>query len=200
MGQLVIYRFDFLLLQNRDSQSLLPLTVKQINEALLTSDDKSNFSIDGVDVNNVCFLKLSLWFMCLSVLLLPSMSGILWVWIMFRLHLWEGYATELGEWLMLLSYLMMGLEGLSVTNGESYLFYFIFIKFLINFILIGLVYFNFLILCWSWFFCCCLFSMHRVQEFVDSNEVEGILYVSIFYFLVNLYFSLNTCVTSIWPK
>ena len=48
---------------------------------------------------------------------------------------------------MLLSYLMMGLEGLSVTNGESYLFYFIFIKFLINFILIGLVYFNFLILC-----------------------------------------------------
>ena len=60
MGQLIIYRFDFLLLQNRDSQSLLPLTVKQINEALLTSDDKSNFSIDGVDVNNVCFLKLSL--------------------------------------------------------------------------------------------------------------------------------------------
>ena len=55
MGQLIIYRFDFLLLQNRDSQSLLPLTVKQINEALLTSDDKSNFSIDGVDVNNVCF-------------------------------------------------------------------------------------------------------------------------------------------------
>ncbi|XP_030955136.1 replication protein A 32 kDa subunit B-like [Quercus lobata] len=39
--------------KNRDSQSLLPLTVKQINEALLTSDDKSNFSIDGVEVNNV---------------------------------------------------------------------------------------------------------------------------------------------------
>ena len=45
------------ILQNRDIQSLLPLTVKQINEALLTSDDKSNFTIDGVDVQNVCFLE-----------------------------------------------------------------------------------------------------------------------------------------------
>lgn len=39
--------------KSRDSQSLLPLTVKQINEAFLSSDDKSNFLIDGVDVNNV---------------------------------------------------------------------------------------------------------------------------------------------------
>jgi len=39
--------------KNRDIQSLLPLTVKQIKEALLLSDDKSNFTIDGVDVNNV---------------------------------------------------------------------------------------------------------------------------------------------------
>jgi hypothetical protein len=38
---------------------------------------------------------------------------------MFRLRLWEWYATELEELLMLLSYLMMGLEGLNVTNGES---------------------------------------------------------------------------------
>jgi hypothetical protein len=45
-------------LQNRDIQSLLPLTVKQIKEALLLSDDKSNFTIDGVDVNNVGFSKL----------------------------------------------------------------------------------------------------------------------------------------------
>lgn len=40
-------------LQNRDVQALLPLTVKQINDAFLSSDDKSNFVIDGVDVNNV---------------------------------------------------------------------------------------------------------------------------------------------------
>ena len=42
-------------LQNRDVQALLPLTVKQINDAFLSSDDKSNFVIDGVDVNNVSF-------------------------------------------------------------------------------------------------------------------------------------------------
>ncbi|KAL9242260.1 hypothetical protein vseg_016279 [Gypsophila vaccaria] len=39
--------------KNRDAQALVPLTVKQINEALLTSEDKSNFVVDGVDVNNV---------------------------------------------------------------------------------------------------------------------------------------------------
>ncbi|KAI9085144.1 hypothetical protein K1719_032855 [Acacia pycnantha] len=39
--------------KNRDAQSLLPLTVKQINDAFLLSDDKSNMIIDGVDVNNV---------------------------------------------------------------------------------------------------------------------------------------------------
>ncbi|KAI8019963.1 Replication protein A 32 kDa subunit A [Camellia lanceoleosa] len=39
--------------KNRDSQPLLPLTVKQISEAFQSSDDKSNFLIDGVDVNNV---------------------------------------------------------------------------------------------------------------------------------------------------
>ncbi|KAG6587750.1 Replication protein A 32 kDa subunit B, partial [Cucurbita argyrosperma subsp. sororia] len=39
--------------KNRDVQSLLPLTVKQINDAFLSSGDQSNFVIDGVDVNNV---------------------------------------------------------------------------------------------------------------------------------------------------
>ncbi|EPS73131.1 hypothetical protein M569_01622 [Genlisea aurea] len=39
--------------KNRDSQVLLPLTVKQISEAFQASDDKTNFIIDGVDVNNV---------------------------------------------------------------------------------------------------------------------------------------------------
>lgn len=39
--------------KNRDSQPLTPLTVKQINEAFQSSDDKTNFLIDGVDVNNV---------------------------------------------------------------------------------------------------------------------------------------------------
>jgi replication factor A2 len=39
--------------KNRDTQPLLPLTVKQINQAFQATDDKSNFIIDGVDVNNV---------------------------------------------------------------------------------------------------------------------------------------------------
>ncbi|OIV99788.1 hypothetical protein TanjilG_26126 [Lupinus angustifolius] len=39
--------------RNRDAQSLLPLTVKQINDAFQSSDDKTNLIIDGVDVNNV---------------------------------------------------------------------------------------------------------------------------------------------------
>ncbi|KAL6965776.1 hypothetical protein U1Q18_036832 [Sarracenia purpurea var. burkii] len=39
--------------KNRDTQPLIPLTVKQISQALQSSDDKSNFIIDGVDVNNV---------------------------------------------------------------------------------------------------------------------------------------------------
>ncbi|CAA3002303.1 replication A 32 kDa subunit B-like isoform X1 [Olea europaea subsp. europaea] len=42
--------------KNRDAQSLLPLTVKQISEAFQASDDKVNFLIDGVDVNNVKLL------------------------------------------------------------------------------------------------------------------------------------------------
>ncbi|XP_011094247.1 replication protein A 32 kDa subunit B isoform X1 [Sesamum indicum] len=39
--------------KNREAQALLPLTVKQISEAFQASDDKGNFLIDGVDVNNV---------------------------------------------------------------------------------------------------------------------------------------------------
>ncbi|XP_022135426.1 replication protein A 32 kDa subunit B isoform X2 [Momordica charantia] len=39
--------------KNRDVQALLPLTVKQINDAFLSNDDKSSFVINGVDVNNV---------------------------------------------------------------------------------------------------------------------------------------------------
>lgn len=39
--------------KNRDTQTLVPLTVKQISKALLSNDDKVNFLIDGVDVNNV---------------------------------------------------------------------------------------------------------------------------------------------------
>lgn len=54
--------FSFLL-QNRDAQSLLPLTVKQINDAFQSSDDKSNLVVDGVDINTV---------RCLTFLLFPS--------------------------------------------------------------------------------------------------------------------------------
>ncbi|KAG4383485.1 hypothetical protein AAZX31_13G080300 [Glycine max] len=39
--------------KNRDAQSLLPLTVKQIYDASQSSDDKINLIIDGVDVTNV---------------------------------------------------------------------------------------------------------------------------------------------------
>ncbi|KAL2338645.1 hypothetical protein Fmac_013091 [Flemingia macrophylla] len=39
--------------KNRDAQSLLPLTVKQIHDAYQSSDDKANLIVDGVDVNNV---------------------------------------------------------------------------------------------------------------------------------------------------
>ncbi|XP_057496002.1 replication protein A 32 kDa subunit B-like isoform X2 [Actinidia eriantha] len=38
--------------KNRDTQPLVPLTVKQISQAFQSSDDKSNFLIDGIDVNN----------------------------------------------------------------------------------------------------------------------------------------------------
>ncbi|XP_057501123.1 replication protein A 32 kDa subunit B-like isoform X2 [Actinidia eriantha] len=38
--------------KNRDIQSLVPLTVKQISQAFQSSDDKSSFLIDGIDVNN----------------------------------------------------------------------------------------------------------------------------------------------------
>ncbi|KAG6424142.1 hypothetical protein SASPL_114555 [Salvia splendens] len=44
--------------KNRDAQGLLPLTVKQIREAFQASDDKANFLIDGVSVNNVGYVKL----------------------------------------------------------------------------------------------------------------------------------------------
>ncbi|XP_068653257.1 replication protein A 32 kDa subunit B-like [Aristolochia californica] len=42
--------------KNRENQALLSLTVKQISEAHETSDDKSNFVIDGVDVNSIALV------------------------------------------------------------------------------------------------------------------------------------------------
>lgn len=39
--------------KNRDAQCLLPLTVKQINDAIQSSEDKANLIVDGVDVSNV---------------------------------------------------------------------------------------------------------------------------------------------------
>ncbi|GAA0169088.1 hypothetical protein LIER_23645 [Lithospermum erythrorhizon] len=39
--------------KNRETQPMVPLTVKQISGALQAGDDKVNFLIDGVDVNNV---------------------------------------------------------------------------------------------------------------------------------------------------
>jgi hypothetical protein len=61
-------------LQNREIQSLLPLTVKQITEAFLSSDDKSNFTIDGVDVNNVGFSKLDFaWVFSFDFPIMPGL-------------------------------------------------------------------------------------------------------------------------------
>ncbi|KAG2372014.1 Replication protein [Vigna angularis] len=40
------------IVSNCDAQSLLPLTVKQIYDALQTNDDKANLIVDGVVVNN----------------------------------------------------------------------------------------------------------------------------------------------------
>ncbi|KAK4713372.1 hypothetical protein R3W88_019279 [Solanum pinnatisectum] len=39
--------------KSRENPPLLPLTVKQISQAIQSSDEKSNFVIDGVDANNV---------------------------------------------------------------------------------------------------------------------------------------------------
>ncbi|OMO90583.1 Nucleic acid binding, tRNA/helicase-type [Corchorus olitorius] len=39
--------------KNRETQGLLSVTVKQISEASQSGDEKSNFIIDGVDVNNI---------------------------------------------------------------------------------------------------------------------------------------------------
>ncbi|RVW52330.1 Replication protein A 32 kDa subunit A [Vitis vinifera] len=39
--------------KSRDTQGLIPVTVKQISEASHSGDDKSNFQIDGVDVTNI---------------------------------------------------------------------------------------------------------------------------------------------------
>ncbi|XP_076884780.1 replication protein A 32 kDa subunit B [Bidens hawaiensis] len=39
--------------KHRETQTLIPLTVKQISKAMLSNDDKVNFLIDGVDCNNV---------------------------------------------------------------------------------------------------------------------------------------------------
>ncbi|KAH7544666.1 hypothetical protein FEM48_Zijuj01G0010000 [Ziziphus jujuba var. spinosa] len=42
-----------LVYRNRDIQALLPLTVKQISDAYVSGNEKSEFVIDGVDVSNV---------------------------------------------------------------------------------------------------------------------------------------------------
>lgn len=44
-----------ILWQNRDIQTLLPLTVKQLSNAIAGENGKSEFSIDGVDVTTVSF-------------------------------------------------------------------------------------------------------------------------------------------------
>ncbi|KAG4944108.1 Replication protein A subunit A [Glycine soja] len=42
--------------KSRETQGLVPVTVKQISEASQSGDEKSNFVINGVDLNNVTLL------------------------------------------------------------------------------------------------------------------------------------------------
>lgn len=98
------------LFQNRDVQTLLPLTVKQIKDAFVSANEKSEFVIDGVDVNNVGF-----------IFRLFSFLNCWWgFWLVFvlRLHLWGWSVTKLDELRMLLSFLTMGLDGWIVTSGK----------------------------------------------------------------------------------
>ncbi|KAL3536017.1 hypothetical protein ACH5RR_004478 [Cinchona calisaya] len=46
--------------KNRDTQTLIPLTVKQISEAFQSNDDKMNLVVDGAEVNNVRLVGLLL--------------------------------------------------------------------------------------------------------------------------------------------
>lgn len=55
-------------MQNREAQGLLPLTVKQIREAFQASDDKANFLIDGVSVNNVGYVFLYIFVLDVDIL------------------------------------------------------------------------------------------------------------------------------------
>lgn len=51
-----LYLILFVVLLNRDAQSLLPLTVKQIYNASQSSDDIISLIIDSVDVTNLLSL------------------------------------------------------------------------------------------------------------------------------------------------
>lgn len=46
--------------KNRDTQRLLPLTVKQIAQSYESSSDKSNFTVDGVDVSSITLVGMVL--------------------------------------------------------------------------------------------------------------------------------------------
>ncbi|XP_027071262.1 replication protein A 32 kDa subunit A-like [Coffea arabica] len=45
--------------KSRDAQPMVPVTVKQISDAVLSTDDKSSFKIDGVDVKNVMLVGMA---------------------------------------------------------------------------------------------------------------------------------------------
>lgn len=160
----MVYLFYFFL-QNRDAQSLLPLTIKQINDAFQSSDDKSNnLIIDGVDVNTVRSLNLVLW-----KLVMFCFVGFLLFWqFESRLLLSGGCATKLDGLLMLLLCLTMALEGLSVTNGE----------YCSIFLILSTFYLFCHFLCLFLFVNDELLFMRRLQEAADTNEVEGIVYVT----------------------
>lgn len=65
--------------QNREAQALLPLTVKQISQALQPSTDaKAEFQVDGVGLSSVRIF----FFRCGLVFCFPNVSyGLILLWI-----------------------------------------------------------------------------------------------------------------------
>lgn len=157
-------------MQSRDSQGLLlPLTVKQISEAFQASDDKANFLIDGVDVNNVgyiLFWRKNIGWYC-------ELNSLLWYELFhtFRWNWWGCYLRRLKGWLKFLLHLMMELVE-SIPADGIFLFYFSF-----------RIYNG----CnshawWEWYLAkisdvsiviyLCLCAHFRINEALDTKEVE----------------------------
>ncbi|KAF9613859.1 hypothetical protein IFM89_012407, partial [Coptis chinensis] len=103
--------------KSRDSQVLLPFTVKQIKDASNPNDEKSNIVIDGVDVNNVNLSN--------SIFFYHPLFFVTDIYIILC-FCWLGwFLIELKGLQMFLSLLMMAL-GVSFATDVIYI-YFLFV-------------------------------------------------------------------------